>query len=172
MGADADGVKALKIFARSRAVIDYRPFATEAARRGKTIEIDFKVENPSDASKDIITIAENNVGLRVSGENVSFFSQSMQESSTQDVPIDNGVRIRLTVVVMPDAYGNAGFNIVAIYINGKKNRQYATRTTTTSAMTARLCWVAIMPTSTCTGCVSTTVHCLRKPYRRTISTSW
>ena len=26
---------------------------------------------------------------------------------------------------MPDAYGNAGFNIVAIYINGKKNRQYA-----------------------------------------------
>lgn len=123
--ADADGAKALKIFARSRAVIDYRPFAAEAARRGKTIEIDFKVENASDASKDIITIAENNVGLRVSGENISFFSQSMQESSTQDVPIDNGVRIRLTVVVMPDAYGNAGFNLVAIYINGRKNRQYA-----------------------------------------------
>ena len=40
-------------------------------------------------------------------------------------PTDNGVRMRLTVVVMPDAYGNAGFNIVAIYINGKKNRQYA-----------------------------------------------
>ena len=118
--ADADGAKALKIFARSRAVID-----AEAARRGKTIEIDFKVENASDASKDIITIAENNVGLRVSGENISFFSQSMQESSTQDVPIDNGVRIRLTVVVMPDAYGNAGFNLVAIYINGRKNRQYA-----------------------------------------------
>ena len=106
-------------------MIDYRPFAAEAARRGKTIEIDFKVENASDASKDIITIAENNVGLRVSGENISFFSQSMQESSTQDVPIDNGVRIRLTVVVMPDAYGNAGFNLVAIYINGRKNRQYA-----------------------------------------------
>ena len=123
--ADGDGVKALKIFARSRAVIDYRPFATEAARKGKTIELDFKVENASDASKDIITIAEGNTGLRVSGENVSFFSQSMHESSTQDVPIDNGVRIRLTVVVMPDAYGNAGFNLVAVYINGKKNRQYA-----------------------------------------------
>lgn len=123
--ADADGAKALKIFARSRAVIDYRPFAAEAARRGKTVEIDFKVENASDASKDIITIAENNVGLRVSGENISFFSQSMQEGSTQDVPIDNGVRIRLTVVVMPDAYGNAGFNLVAVYINGRKNRQYA-----------------------------------------------
>ena len=127
---DEDGVKALKIFARSRAVIDYRPFAVEAARKGKTIEIDFKVENASDASRDIISIAEektdgNRVGLKVSGENVSFFSQSRQDSSTQDVPIDNGVRIRLTVVVMPDAYGNAGFNLVAIYINGKKNRQYA-----------------------------------------------
>lgn len=123
--ADGDGVKALKIFARSKAVIDYRPFATEAARKGKTVEIDFRVENASDTSKDIITIAGGNVGLRVSGENVSFFSQSRHESSTQDVPIDNGVRIRLTVVVMPDAYGNAGFNLVAIYINGRKNRQYA-----------------------------------------------
>ena len=123
--SDDDGVKALKIFARSSAVIDYQPFAVEAARRGKTIEIDFKVENASDASKNIITIAEGNVGLKVSGENISFFSQSEHESSTQDVPIDNGVRIRLAVVIMPDAYGNAGFNIVAIYINGKKNRQYA-----------------------------------------------
>ena len=123
--SDDDGVKALKIFARSSAVIDYQPFAVEAARRGKTIEIDFKVENASDASKNIITIAEGNVGLKVSGENISFFSQSRHDSSTQDVPTDNGVRIRLTVVVMPDAYGNAGFNIVAIYINGKKNRQYA-----------------------------------------------
>lgn len=106
-------------------MIDYQPFTIEAARRGKSIEIDFKVENASDASKNIITIAEGNVGLKVSGENISFFSQSEHESTTQDVPIDNGVRIRLTVVVMPDAYGNAGFNIVAIYINGKKNRQYA-----------------------------------------------
>lgn len=121
---DEDGVKILKIFARSSAVIDYRPFETEAARKGKTIEIDFKVRNAADASKDIITIAENNVGLRVSGENISMFSQSRHDGSTQDVPIDNDTRIRLTVVVMPDAYGNAGFNIVCIYINGKKNRQY------------------------------------------------
>lgn len=123
--SDDEGVKALKIFARSSAVIDYQPFTIEAARRGKTIEIDFKVENASDASKNIITIAEGNVGLKVSGENISFFSQSRHDSTTQDVPTDNGVRMRLTVVVMPDAYGNAGFNIVAIYINGKKNRQYA-----------------------------------------------
>lgn len=122
--ADADGNRALKIFARSRAVLDYRPFSGEAARKGKTIEIDFRVDHASDASKDIITIAEGNVGLRVSGENVSFFSQSRQDATTQDLPIDNGVRIRLTVAVMPDAYGNAGFNIVAIYVNGKKNRQY------------------------------------------------
>ena len=128
--ADDDGVKALKIFARSSAVIDYQPFATEPARRGKTIEIDFKVENAANASKNIISIAEDKadgsyVGLKVSGENISLFSQSRNDSSTQDVPTDNGVRLRLTAVIMPDAYGNAGFNLVAIYINGKKNRQYA-----------------------------------------------
>ena len=126
---DDDGVKALKIFARSSAVIDYQPFATEPARRGKTIEIDFKIENASDAGKNIISIAEdkpdgNHVGLKVSGENISLFSQSEHESTKQDVPTDNGVRLRLTAVIMPDTYGNAGFNIVAIYINGKKNRQY------------------------------------------------
>ncbi|WP_294599893.1 leucine-rich repeat domain-containing protein, partial [uncultured Bacteroides sp.] len=124
-GTDEDGVKILKIFARSKAIIDYQPFATEAARRGKTIEIDYKVKNAADASKDIITIAENNVGLRVSGENISMFSQSRHDSTTQDVPIDNDVRQRLTVTVMPDAYGNAGFNLVCIYIDGRKNRQYA-----------------------------------------------
>mgnify|MGYP000006684296 FL=1 len=126
---DDNGVKALKIFARSSAVIDYQPFATEPARRGKTIEIDFKIENASDAGKNIINIAEdkpdgNYVGLKVSGENISLFSQSEHESTKQDVPTDNGVRLRLTAVIMPDTYGNAGFNIVAIYINGKKNRQY------------------------------------------------
>ncbi len=126
---DNDGVKALKIFTRSSAVIDYQPFATEPARRGKTIEIDFKVENASDAGKNIISIAEDKpdgsyIGLKVSGENISLFSQSEHESSKQDVPTDNGVRLRLTAVIMPDTYGNAGFNIVAIYINGKKNRQY------------------------------------------------
>lgn len=128
--ADDDGAKALKIFARSSAVIDYQPFAVEAARKGKTIEIDFKVENAADAGKNIISIAEDKadgsyVGLKVSGENISLFSQSRNDSSTQDVPIDNGIRIRLTAVIMPDAYGNANFNLVAIYINGKKNRQYA-----------------------------------------------
>ena len=82
---DDEGVKALKIFARSSAVIDYQPFTIEAARRGKSIEIDFKVENASDASKNIITIAEGNVGLKVSGENISFFSQSEHESTTQEI---------------------------------------------------------------------------------------
>lgn len=127
---DDDGVKALKIFARSRAEINYSPFASEAARKGKTIEIDFKVENAADSSKEIISIAEDmsdgsRVGLRISGENVSMYSQSEQDNTKQDVPIDNGVRIRMTMVVMPDAYGNPGFNLVCIYINGKKNRQYA-----------------------------------------------
>jgi hypothetical protein len=125
---DDNGTKALKIFANSKAVIGYAPFIEEAARKGKTIEIDFMVENAADATQDIIRIAgsdgTNRLGLTVSGENVSMFSQSRQDSTTQDVPLDNGVRIRLTVVIMPDAYGNSGFNLVCVYINGKKNRQF------------------------------------------------
>lgn len=126
---DSEGNKALKILARSSVEINYQPFLTESARIGKTIEIDFKIENASDATKDIISIAETNpsgsrVGLKVSGDNVSFFSASKQDSTTQDLPIDNNTRVRLTVVVMPDAYGNAGFNLACLYVNGKKNRVF------------------------------------------------
>ncbi|MDO4164060.1 MAG: leucine-rich repeat domain-containing protein, partial [Bacteroides sp.] len=122
---DDDGVRILKLLAGSKAVVNYQPLATEAARKGKTIEIDFKVDNVSDSSENIITIAESLLGFRLSPENVSLYSQNRQDSTTQDVPIDNGVRIRLTVVIMPDAYSNSGFNLVCVYINGKKNRQFA-----------------------------------------------
>ena len=122
---DSDGAKALKLLAGSSVVIDYQPFSTECAKTGKSIEIDFKVDNASNTVFDIIKIIEGTIGLKISGENVSFFSQSRQDSTTQDVPIDNDVRIRLTIVVMPTAYGTPGFNLVQIYINGKNNRQFA-----------------------------------------------
>lgn len=121
---DTDDIQALRIPAGSSAVIDYRPFAVEPARTGKTIELDFRVENATDAGHNIITMAENDLGLRVSGENVSLFSQSRRDSTTQDLPIDNGVRIRLAAVIMPNAYGNNNFNLVALYVNGRKNRQF------------------------------------------------
>lgn len=121
---DSDGYSALKIFARSKAVIKYQPLLTEAASKGRTIELDFKVDNSTDTSKNIIQIVQNTVGLRISAENISFFSSSRQDPTTQDVPIDNGVRLRVHIVVMPSAYGVSQFNLVCIYINGKKNRQY------------------------------------------------
>lgn len=124
---DVDGNRALKIPSRGKAVIDLQPFSTECARTGRTIELDFMMDNAS-GSSNVIQIASVNGtdrrGLIINPDNVSFFSQSRQDSSTQDVPIDNGVRIRLHIVVMPDAYANADFNLVCIYINGKKNRQF------------------------------------------------
>lgn len=122
---DNNGNKALKVLSGSKAILDYQPFTVECARTGKTIELDYMVDNVADSSIDIVKIFDNNVGLRISGENISMYSQSCKDSTTQDVPTDNGVRIRVTVVIQPNTYGNQGFNIVAVYINGKKNRQYA-----------------------------------------------
>ena len=124
---DADGNKALKIPSRGRAIINLQPFSTECARTGRTIELDFMMDYAS-GSSDVIRIASEasgeRRGLTITPDNISFFSQSRQDASTQDVPIDNGVRLRLHIVVMPDAYANADFNLVCIYVNGKKNRQY------------------------------------------------
>ena len=125
---DPSGNRCLKLLAGSTCEIDYRPFATESARTGKTIELDYMVDSIGDTSQPIITIAEEQtdgrVGISVSGDNLSLYSSGRKTSTTQDVPVDNGVRMRVHFTVMPDVYGEAGFNLVAIYINGKKNRQF------------------------------------------------
>lgn len=125
---DGSGHRCLKLLAGSTCEIDYRPFATEAARTGRTIELDFMVDSIGDTSQPIITMAEDKadgrVGISVSGDNLSLYSSGRKTPTTQDVPVDNGVRLRVHFVIMPDVYGNKDFNLVAVYINGKKNRQY------------------------------------------------
>ena len=58
-------------------------------------------------------------------DNVCLQSTSLKNNITQSINADTGKRIRLSVVIMPTAYGNADFNLAIIYINGKKNREFA-----------------------------------------------
>ena len=126
--SDNDGNKTLRLMAGSSLTIDYKPFKKECARTGKTIEIDYRVDNVTDYTTPVLTIAspsgDSFVGLKVYADELVMHSQSLRNSKIQGVHTHEGKRIRMTFVIMPDAYGNSDFNLCILYINGKKNREF------------------------------------------------
>lgn len=125
---DDAGNRVLRVMSNEKLVMDYYPFKTEAARKGKTIEIDYLVDNVIDYSQPVIQMCSSEdeyTGLRITPDNICLLSQSLKNKVTQATNTDTGKRIRLTVVIMPTAYGNADFNLAILYINGKKNREFS-----------------------------------------------
>lgn len=133
--ADSQGARTLRLSAGSRMAIDYRPFAKEAAQVGKTIEIDYQVNIPSDLDSDCITIdipyQDGYVGLRVKASGIMFATRSEHNEGVQAIDTDDGVRIRLALVISPKKYtyllnGNTYYlNLVYLYIDGVEARKFA-----------------------------------------------
>lgn len=126
--SDEDGNRLLRILSGSRCEIDYKPFIRESARTGKTIELDLKAYNVVDGSVPVIDIStpqgDSFIGLKVTPEEILMFSQSEKDKTTQNLPMDSEIRMRLAITIMPEAYGNSGFNIACVYINSVKNRVF------------------------------------------------
>lgn len=122
------GVKVLRIFAGSSVSINYQPFKTEAARSGKTIILDLLFDNVVDYEDAVLSIVKNLtaswLGVKITPEKMTVFSSLMGDEETQSFKFEDRTRIRLSLVVMPDAYGNSGFNLVVLYANGTKNREF------------------------------------------------
>lgn len=124
---DADGNKVLRVMASASADIGYKVFAKEAARIGKTIEIDYRVDNVTDFNYPVIRMSSEGdsfVGLRVYPDKVVMYSNALKTIDNQSINLFEGKRLRLTLVIMPDAYGNPDFNLCIVYINGVKNREF------------------------------------------------
>ena len=125
---DSFGYKTLRMLAGSSVNINYSPFSKECARTGKTFEIDYQISNVTDFSKPIITIStpinDSFIGLNIYPDDVVMYSQSLKDKDVQSLHTFEEKRTRLTLTVMPDAYGNSGFNLCILYINGIKNREF------------------------------------------------
>ena len=132
---DEEGARTLRLTAGARLTIDYKPFAKEAAQTGKTIEIDYQVNNTSDYDTDCITIAipyqKQYIGLKVKAASVMFATRSEHNADVQAMNMDDGVRIRLALVISPKKYtyvlnGNTYYlNLVYLYIDGVEARKFA-----------------------------------------------
>lgn len=132
---DETGARTLRIAAGSRVIIDYRPFAMETARTGKTVEIDYRIGNPGDYGSDCITIGmpyqDGHIGLKVRASDIMFATRSEHNSTVQSIDTDDDVRIRLALVISPKKYtyilnGNTYYlNLVYLYIDGVEARKFA-----------------------------------------------
>ena len=132
---DEEGARTLRLLAGSRLTIDYKPFAKEAAQSGKTIEIDYQINNTSDYDAECISIAmpyqKGYIGLKVKPSSIMFATRSERNADVQAMITDDGVRIRLALVISPKKYtyvlnGNTYYlNLVYLYIDGVEARKFA-----------------------------------------------
>lgn len=118
--------RCLKVLAGKSVVIDWIPFATEVAGIGKSIEFAFVAQNIIDPSEPIISIfdSKNNIGIKISPEEGVVLTSALKDTVNQSVQINSGEMVHIMIVVMPDSYGNDGFNLCIVYINGVKNREF------------------------------------------------
>ncbi len=125
---DADGNKTLRLLAGSMLTMGYKPFAVECARKGKTIEVDYRIDNVTDYTEPVITISsasgDSFIGLNIYADEIVMYSQSLKNEDIQSLHTFEGKRTRLALTILPDAYGNSGFNLCILYVNGVKNREF------------------------------------------------
>ncbi|CUP44362.1 leucine-rich repeat domain-containing protein [Bacteroides thetaiotaomicron] len=125
---NTNGEKVLRLMAGSLLTIDRHSFSTECARRGITIEIDYRVDNVTNYSEPVMTISSPSgnsfIGLNLYADDIIMHTQSLKDDSVQSLHTFEGKRTRLTLTVLPTAYGNPGFNLCILYINGRKNREF------------------------------------------------
>ena len=125
---DMDGNKTLRLLAGSMLTMDYKPFEVECARKGKTIEVDYRIDNVTDYTEPVITISsasgDSFVGLNIYADEIIMHSQSLKNDDIQSLHTFEGKRTRLALTILPDAYGNSGFNLCILYVNGVKNREF------------------------------------------------
>ena len=132
---DEEGARTLRILAGSQLTIDYKPFAKEAAQSGKTIEIDYQINNTSDYNAECISIAmpyqKGHIGLKIKPSSIMFATRSEHNVDVQAMQMDDNVRVRLALVISPKKYtyvlnGNTYYlNLVYLYIDGVEARKFA-----------------------------------------------
>lgn len=86
--------EALRLMNGAKAVINYQPFVSDAARDGCTIEMEFTISNVSDRNADVITCLDGTKGFQITAEEASMYT-----GSTKNVEDDEGETVTTNVGV-------------------------------------------------------------------------
>lgn len=125
---DENGDNVLRLLANSFIDTKISPLSTESNMSGRTIEIDYRISNVTDYENVIIDLSVPHslgfVGLKIFPDFIKAQSVQNHEDDKQTIYVRDSERIRMTFVIMPKAYGNDGFNLCIIYINGVRNKVF------------------------------------------------
>lgn len=118
----------MRVFAGNTLEADVKFFARETATTGATLSMDFRVDNALDYEGEVLKVIEetasNFVGVKLLADSMYVHSQAAKNDDYQGLRIEDRERIHVDVVIMPQAYGNKNFNLVILYVNGCKNREF------------------------------------------------
>lgn len=78
----------------AKAIIDYKPFETDVAKDGCTIEMEFTISNVVDRNANVITCLNGTKGFQVTAEEASMYT-----GSTKEVEDDEGNKVVTNVGV-------------------------------------------------------------------------
>ena len=126
---DAAGNSVLRLMAGSSCNTLVTPLSPEAARTGRTIEMEYAISNVSDFDTPVIDCTQPHMGsftgFRIYPDRVQMYSSALKDEDSQSFKFNTDERIHLTLCIMPNAYGNTDFNLCILYVNGVKNREFS-----------------------------------------------
>lgn len=85
---------ALRLRNGAKAVIEYKPFETDVAKDGCTIEMEFTISNVVDRNANVITCLNGTKGFQITAEEASMYT-----GSTKEVEDDEGNKVTTNVGV-------------------------------------------------------------------------
>lgn len=126
---DAEGNSILRMMAGSWVDTGITPLKPESARTGKLIELDYRVSNVTDFDTPIIECYEPHmgsfVGFKVYPDRVVVHTAAQKVEDNQSFKFNTEDRMHLAIAVMPDIYGNTGFNLCKLFVDGVVNREFS-----------------------------------------------
>lgn len=118
---------ALKLMNGAKAHIDFRPFITDAATNGCTIEVEMKVSNVTDKESDIVSCMDGSKGFLITADKAMMYTGSTKDvededgnKTTQPVgvgrPYDEDMWVKCAFVVGRRADGR----LMELFVNGAR----------------------------------------------------
>ena len=112
---DADGRTALRLSGDAEATINFKPFAEDWTKSGKTIEMEFAIRDVNNRDAEVIYCMKNNVGFKITADTASLIRNNTPLVECKYVDDE---KIHLAFVVERQEMNGHVVRLVTSYLNG------------------------------------------------------
>lgn len=119
----------LKLINGAKALIDFKPFTSDVASTGYTVECEFKISNVLDRSADVITCMNGTKGFQITSEEASMYTGSTKEITDDDgssiitnVGVGSKFASDITLKVAFIIGKRTDGSLIELYVNGIRSK--------------------------------------------------